>query len=225
MGTDKKSTLNLILKIVASVLAIIALIIGGGYVANHYQFNIGSTVINNIFQGGDNSQTNPPAAATVPPTAPNPTQQSTTTAPNSNTNDDSGGSTPTSTPTPTPTSTPAPTTKLSFGEPVSGTITPDIRSNRYSIVVPQAGRLTLNVTKGSPIAPSYLEMRLMNSNDETIKFNQNVFSTGNKQSTTNIDLEAGAYYIQLKEHSLPAYAASPSLSNGAYILTVTFVPF
>ncbi|MCL1977613.1 MAG: hypothetical protein FWG55_05900 [Candidatus Bathyarchaeota archaeon] len=225
--------MNLINRVWAGITGSIALIAA---IITIYVFITGNVSLDEVYTSSSSSQTNPTATVTAMSTAtPNPTQQSTSATPSPNSSSSNGGngdgdsststSTSTSAPTPTPTSTPTPTTELSFGEPVSGSITPAIRLNRYSVVLPQAGRLTINVAKGGPIAPSYLQMRLMNSNDEQLEVVRDVFHGGVKASDTKVDLEAGTYYIQLEEYVFLYNTGSPSLSNGAYTLTVKFVPF
>jgi hypothetical protein len=232
-------------QIVACAIAVLTLIGALYVVSDYYQLNIGSTV-NNFFQNGtiynispdrDNSQANPTATSTVtaPPTAtPKPTQQLTSPTPNpspnpdnnsgggnSSANNSDGTNKPTPTPTPTPTHPPEkPTIELTPGTTVTGAITATNDSNRYKIVLTEAGRLMLTIPYNDN-APDTLSIRYFDSNNVQIKSESKSLyrPIGNFDSGTyygRIDLDAGTYYIEI---------AKFSIYTGGYEMSVDFATY
>jgi hypothetical protein len=156
MKNSIENTLKIIVAITGIICAIAACIAINGYLSG-----------NDISASSSNSQTNPPAVPTAPlistpAAAPAPTQQSTDTTPTPDSND-SGNSVSFSTPTPPPTPTPITAIDLPFGVTATNTITPATTSHLYKVVLPQAGRLTLNMTRSGNIELPRCHINLLDS--------------------------------------------------------------
>jgi hypothetical protein len=148
--------------------------------------------------GGKTSPTDNPDKNTATPTAP-----------------------PNSTPTPTPQPTATPTTELTFGETVSGYITTTTTSNMYSVVLTQAGRLTLNLARDSE-GPFYLSIKMLDTDGVKIVEENNKYLGGmmvsfNFPYSKSVPLESGTYYIEI---SKPNTTVTVGPTGGVYYLNV-----
>ncbi|MDR0459954.1 MAG: hypothetical protein LBH62_00715 [Nitrososphaerota archaeon] len=183
-------------------------------------FLTGYASLPEILNRDGNSQVNPSTATTAPPTSnPNPTQKSTSATPSLN---------PDPTPTPTPTSTSISeitTTELTFGETVSDSITTTVNSNRYSVVLPQTGRLTLTVARDKDLGPGYLSIKLLDSDGVQIGGKDSHYLGGmmvnfNYNYVLTLDLDASTYYIEVANANMQVYSRT-----GVYYVQVDFTPF
>ncbi|MDR0492163.1 MAG: pre-peptidase C-terminal domain-containing protein [Nitrososphaerota archaeon] len=99
---------------------------------------------------------------------------------------------------------------ITSGQTVRGFISEQDLTDFYKIVLTQAGRLTLEVTRDSTIGPSQLTIRWLDSDGAQIKTaNPNLAS----KYSVYTDLEAGTYYFEI---------AKSGANTGVYNLQVSF---
>jgi|GEM_PF-5859224 len=101
-------------------------------------------------------------------------------------------------PSPQPTATPA--IALSFGTPVSSSITAQTASHRYSVVLTQTGRLTISITRDSSIGVSSVTVRLIEASSG-VQIMSDYTSTTSTSYSKSVDLEAGTYYVEIVKRS------------------------
>jgi hypothetical protein len=84
---------------------------------------------------------------------------------------------------------------ITSGQTVKGFISYQNSNAFYKVVLPQSGRLTLEITGDSVNGPSSLLIKWIDSNGVQIKSNTHAFSSS--KYTPYMDLEAGTYYIEI----------------------------
>ena len=95
---------------------------------------------------------------------------------------------------------------ITFGEQVRGFISYQDDEDWYRIVMPEPGRLTLNIAQAYWIYVTWYD-----NNSTIIRSRYNVSSS----DTTSMDLEAGTYYFQISKYGS---------NTGTYNLSVTTAP-
>jgi len=92
--------------------------------------------------------------------------------------------------------------QISFSTTYSSSITPANTFDRYTIVLPMPGMLSVNITSGT-LPPYAVEMQLLNSNNTWMDGSNGGFTfpyTYN-YGNGNINLPAGTYHIEITQRS------------------------